>query len=1595
MARKTRDFDRRCGRASRVVTWALIVAPFAMAATALLGFVGRTGSAAGAGPRLEPLHGHQALVPPGATLLGPAPSSAELPLVVTLQPRDQAALSAEAHAVSDPASPDYHRFLTPGEFAQRYGPTPATIAQVTAQLKQSGLTVGPPSSTGLSVPVSGTVAQVQSAFATPIDRYRLSSGKTGYHNRAAPEVPVAVAPQIEGILGLDTLSPPHPSTTLPQANASVPRTGALGAESAPAFNQPAPAAGNCASNISQVQHSFGALSAVDLAQAYSFDPLYSSGNYGSGKTVALVEMSGAGYRSTDIGQFATCYGITNPQVSQRIVAGGGATGGGTVEAELDIETVLSLAPQANIEVYEGGPTADMYSVFNAIVSDDTAKVVSASWTNGCEAYVAQAYQNSENTLFQTAAIEGQSIFVASGDQGAEGCNFNGVVAASTNSQPGAQVVDPSTGTLYIANKSSGNVTVDSEGSSGNPSSSVNAFSVPTGSGPDAVALDTTDGKVFVANAGSNSLTAFSTVTCKQGATSGCGSPTQIASSGGDLTAPTALAVNGSTLYVANSNGTIAVFNASTNAFVTSVSLPPSSSPTALAVDSAGGVVYVGDAGSVSGVDYFNASTCNATNTTLCGVTPATVSLSQHPVSMVVDDSAGSLYVANSGTAGISVVSLSSHTLTTTIPTSGTGIAGTGSAVSVALAPSGTQVLAVLDGLTFPGDVLATINPTTQTIISTVNLETATTDTMGALAVDGTRNYVWVTDATKNDDVVQNLNLGVTDPASQPYVTAVGGTSVSAPLGPAPTETTWNDQLHYAEGAGGGGISQRFVMPGFQQPLGTVTGSSGTPCGNASGDCREVPDVSADADPSTGYVIYDSDFNSVFPYTGWTAIGGTSGAAPLWAAVLAVAASADGNTGGYGAMNPILYTLAQKSPGTYFNDVTTGNNDYNAANGAQFGASSGYDMATGLGTPITSALATGLTVIPLEVAVSGSQRYGGTPSFTATPDFAGSNSTPFGVSLNTAGLSCSEVGTFTSISPTLPVASYTLLGSSCSGASLTGANASDYAIVYTSATNDFTVAPGPVNVAVSGSQTYGGMPTFSGSSTPPTGITVTTSGLSCTELQPLRVITPALAAGSDTLLPGSCAGATLSGTNAGDYAVSYTSTAGDFTVSPAPLTITASNASMTYGSAAPTIIPGYSGFVNSDTASSLTTKPICSTTATGASPVSGSPYASSCTGAVDPNYSFAYDPGAVTVNPAALTVTASNGSMAYGGTPPVITAIDTGFVNGDTASSLTTPPSCSTTATSTSPVAGSPYASSCAGAADTNYSIVYVSGSVAVTKASLTVTASSGSMTYGGTPPVVTAAYTGFVNGDGVSSLTTLATCSTTATTTSPASPPAYPATCTGASGPNYAMSYVAGATTINRATLTVTASNASMTYGAAPPTIIPGYSGFVNGDSPASLTTTPTCSTTATGASPVAGSPYSSSCTGTVDPNYSFAYVPGSVSDVVGPAHRHGSQHFHDLRQRAADHHARLRRLRQRRHGILPDDEAQLLDHGDQRQHGGGLAVLVVVHGRRGRELHHDVLRGHHDGEPGPAHGDRLERVDDLRRHAARRDARLYRFRQR
>ena len=194
-------------------------------------------------------------------------------------------------------------------------------------------------------------------------------------------------------------------------------------------------------------------------------------------------------------------------------------------------------------------------------------------------------------------------------------------------------------------------------------------------------------------------------------------------------------------------------------------------------------------------------------------------------------------------------------------------------------------------------------------------------------------------------------LWVEDPASQPYVVGVGGTS----LAPTGAETVWNDSSSTG-GSGGGGLSAIWCMPGYQyQPAipGLVSSDSQTNsgCPSSSGQyVRQVPDVSADADPQTGYVFYHQG--------SWNVVaGGTSLAAPTWAATAAITdgspfCSAFGS-GNPGALPQGLYQIAASSYyGNAFNDVTQGNNDYTPSgySGGLYPATTGYDQASGLGTP---------------------------------------------------------------------------------------------------------------------------------------------------------------------------------------------------------------------------------------------------------------------------------------------------------------------------------------------------------------------------------------------------------------------------------------------------------------------------------------------------------------------------------------------------------------------------------------------------------------------------------------------------------------------
>ena len=328
------------------------------------------------------------------------------------------------------------------------------------------------------------------------------------------------------------------------------------------------------------------------------------------------------------------------------------------------------------------------------------------------------------------------------------------------------------------------------------------------------------------------------------------------------------------------------------------------------------------------------------------------------------------------------------------------------------------------------------------------------------------------------------------------------------------------------------------------------------------------------------------------------------------------------------------------------------------------------------------------------------------------------------------------------------------------------------------------------------------------------------------------------------------------------------------VQQAPLTITANNQSTAYGAALPALSVSYSGFVNGDTSANLTTQPAVTTTATAGSPVGGYPITAN--GAADANYIINSLPGTLTVTPVPLTITANNQSKGYGAALPPLSASYSGFVNGDTPASLTTQPMVSTTATAGSPVGG--YSITANGAADANYIINSLPGTLTVTPVPLTITANNQSKGYGAALPPLSASYSGFVNGDTPASLTTQPMVSTTATAGSPVG--LYPITVSGATDANYLISSVAGVFAVTSVELTITANNQSTAFGAAIPALTVSYSGFVNGDTPASLTRLPWVTTTAVTGSPVGVYPITTG--GATAANYIILYVAGTLTITAG-----------------------------------------------------------------------------------------------------------------
>jgi kumamolisin len=349
----------------------------------------------------------------------------------------------------------YHQFLTPQQFRQRFGPSAATIAAVTQHFQSLGLTVTQTAVAQLHV--SGSSDAIGKAFAVELHAYQSPASSSGPSFRyRAPlgqaKIPAVIADSVHSVLGLDTRPhfTPHSrrAPTRFQAKNSAPNTP----------NAP------------------GDWTVQDFAIYYNVNPLYKKGLDGKGQTIGIVTL--ASFTPTDAFSYWNSLGLdvkANRIKEVKVDGGSGppSDASGSDETTLDVQQSGGLAPGAKILVYEA-PNTDQGFVdaFAAAIDSNQADTISTSWgdwefltgssdiadgpvrnpANGKPATSMQA----EDDLFVQAALQGQSMYAASGDCGALDAyeiftppDFNNVLAVD---DPGSQRFITSAGGTTLPGK---------------------------------------------------------------------------------------------------------------------------------------------------------------------------------------------------------------------------------------------------------------------------------------------------------------------------------------------------------------------------------------------------------------------------------------------------------------------------------------------------------------------------------------------------------------------------------------------------------------------------------------------------------------------------------------------------------------------------------------------------------------------------------------------------------------------------------------------------------------------------------------------------------------------------------------------------------------------------------------------------------------------------------------------------------------------------------------------------------------------------------------------------------------------------------------
>ena len=334
-------------------------------------------------------------------------------LVLKTSPQQKAALKKFLDSQQNTESANYHQWLTPEQFGEQFGPAQEDLAQITGWLQQQGFKVGNLARGKQWIEFSGTAGQVESAFHTEMHHY-VVNGQQHVANSTDISLPQAMTPVVSGVLSLHNFlkQPFHVKTGSVHLDRA---TGRL----VPDFT------GSTSNGVGHF------VAPGDQARIYDAEPLFNEGIKGKGVSVAIV--SRTDINLSDVQTFRQAFGLPakDPEFIINGVDPGNLGGGDEIEADLDVEWSGAIAPAATIKLVStqsSFPTDGIDLSISYIVDNVTAPIMSVSFGQ-CEAFLGNAGNQFFNDEYEQAAAEGITVFVASGDSGAAGCD------PSVNVQP--------------------------------------------------------------------------------------------------------------------------------------------------------------------------------------------------------------------------------------------------------------------------------------------------------------------------------------------------------------------------------------------------------------------------------------------------------------------------------------------------------------------------------------------------------------------------------------------------------------------------------------------------------------------------------------------------------------------------------------------------------------------------------------------------------------------------------------------------------------------------------------------------------------------------------------------------------------------------------------------------------------------------------------------------------------------------------------------------------------------------------------------------------------------------------------------------------